>query len=419
MDGIGDEDRRPRPTSEPAATMSRLTVPFLLLAATIVTGEAAAARDLPPPDVLREIVAKLRQRPISNGSMFEPAAAPVPDGTCAMRRFTMTLASGSPAARAMLVLLDGALDEKTGPIVLMAILPHLAVDADGSPRAYHPDDPNGDGVCRKEPAGDSADHYSGVCALDNFASGDIQVFKGAQKLRGAERAAEWKTIWPLIRDRSLKPIDLKQQAPTAPEGYYFFFWKEQNLSAFFKQDVIPQTWEGFPCVQDDSSRYPGYFVAATTLRQQGPTQPDFCTQSHFIDAEHIPYFVVPDDAFGNARLGDIVVARLESPAGGRFVYGIVADTGSPEAFGEASIAFNRALTQKSAPILTGHDVLALDIHAPVAVLILGGSKAALKGDYSRQNIEDVGRSEFMRWNNDQMNPARRFDACVRALRARQ
>ena len=191
----------------------------------------------------------------------------------------------------MPVLIDKAPEEKTGPVVLMAILPHLAVDADGSPRAYHPDDPNGEGVCKKAPAadgGDGADRYSGVCALDNFVSGDIQVFKGTQKLRGAERAAEWKAIWPLIRDHRLQPIDLKQQVPTAPEGYYFFFWKDRNFIAFFKQDVIPRTWEGFPCVQDGTSRYPGYFVAATTLQQQGPTQSDFCTQSHFIDAEQIP-----------------------------------------------------------------------------------------------------------------------------------
>ena len=95
---------------------------------------------------------------------------------------------------------------------------------------------------------------------------------------------------------------------------------------------------------------------------------------------------MPDDAFGNARLGDIVVARLETPAGGRFVDGVVADTGSPERSGEASIAFNRALKAEIPPILTGRDVLALDIHGPVAVLILGGSKAGAQGGTIRAGI---------------------------------
>lgn len=402
--------------------MRRLTPVCLLLGAAFFTFDAAAAQDLPPPEVLREIVGKLRQRPSSNGSTFQPSASAAADAVCNMQRFTMTLASGSPAARSLPVLLDRPPGDPAYPVVLMAVLPRLAVDADGSPRAYHPDDPDGDGVCKKGPAADGADgadRYSGVCALDNFASGDIQVFSGTQKLRGAERASEWKSIWPLIRDKKLKSIDLKEQVPTAPDGYYFFYWKERALNAFFKQDVIPRTWDGFPCVRDSTSPYQGYFVAATALQQKGATQQDTCAPSHFIDAEKIPYFVMPDDAFGNARLGDIVVARLEGTAADRIVYGIVADTGSPEMLGEASIAFNQALKAKSGPILTGRDVLALDIPGPVAILILGGSKQQLNGDFSRRNIEDVGRREFARWNNDANSSTRRFDACVRRLRARQ
>jgi hypothetical protein len=397
--------------------MSRLTAFSILIAAVVVAG-GASAQDLPSQEVLRDIVAKLRARPISSGSTFEPAAAP--DGACAMQRHIMTLANGSPAARRVSVLLDRKPDDVSGPIVLMAVLPRLAVDADGSPRSYHPDDPDGQGVCKKDPPSGpaGADHYSGVCALDNFTSGDIQVFKGSQKLRGAERAAEWKTIWPLIRDHKLASIDLKQKLPIAPDGYYFFYLKDEDVSAFFKDDVIPRTADGYPCVQDASSPYPGYFVAKTTLQQQDAARNDVCVQSRFIDAEQIPYIVVPDDAYGNARIGDIVVARLDGPSGGGLIYGIVADTGSPEAFGEASIAFNRALRRKTAPILSGRDVLAMDIHASVAILILGGSKAALNGDYSRGNIEKVGREQFEHWNNDKKNPTGRFDACVRALRGR-
>jgi hypothetical protein len=427
--------------------MFRLTALFALVAAAIITGDAAA-QDLPAPDVLHDIVAKLRQRPISHGSTFEPAKVPAPAAAlapartvtpvpalgharatiaaCLMQRFTMTLASGSPAAHAISVLLDRAPEEPGAAVTLMTILPRLAVDADGSPRAYHPEDPDGVGTCTKDPpapAGDDrGDHYSGVCALDNFTSGDIQVFKAAMKLRGAERAAEWKTIWPLIRDQKIPSIDLKQQVSSAPDGYYFFYYKARELSAFFKQDVIPRTSSGYPCMQDAMSRYPGYFVASTTLQRQGAkkpeTTPEQCAQSHFIDAEQIPFLVVPDDAYGNARIGDIVVARLEGSKGARFVYGIVADTSSPESFGEASIAFNRALELKPISIQTGRDVLALDIRAPVAVLILAGSKAALNGDYSLRNIVKVGSAAFARWSNDQQNSTRRFDACLQALRGR-
>jgi len=64
--------------------------------------------------------------------------------------------------------------------------------------------------------------------------------------------------------------------------------------------------------------------------------------------------------------------------------------------------------------MNDHDVDALDISsAPVTVLVLGGTKALLRGNYSRANIEAVGREAFARWNGDASNPTRRFDACVR------
>ena len=48
--------------------------------------------------------------------------------------------------------------------------------------------------------------YSGVCALDNFFSGNIQVFRGTQKLRSADLASQWPSFWPLIRDKKLASL---------------------------------------------------------------------------------------------------------------------------------------------------------------------------------------------------------------------
>jgi hypothetical protein len=218
-------------------------------------------------------------------------------------------------------------------------------------------------------------------------------------------------MWPLIRDKKLAAVDMKQYVPAAPDGYYFFYWKEPDLSAFFKREIIPQSSDGFPCRQDT-----GYFVAATTLKQNGESLPNGCTPSRFMNAEQIPFLVMPDDAFGNARTGDIVVARLAGTSADRVVYGIVGDTGPIAQFGEGSIAFNQALLMKSNPIMNDHDVDALDISGgPVTVVVFGGTKALLNGDYSRQNIEAVGRREFARWNGDQFNPMRRLDACARQM----
>jgi hypothetical protein len=138
-----------------------------------------------------------------------------------------------------------------------------------------------------------------------------------------------------------------------------------------------------------------------------------------MDAERIPFVVLPDDGFGNAHAGDIVVGRLAGAPPDRVVYGVVGDTGPIAQFGEASIAFNRALLGKSNPIMNDHDTDALDIDsAPVTVLLLGGTRALLGGDYSPRNIEAVGRAEFARWNGDPSHPTQRFDACARAYGAK-
>ena len=100
----------------------------------------------------------------------------------------------------------------------------------------------------------------------------------------------------------------------------------------------------------------------------------------------------------------------------RVVYGVVGDTGSVAHFGEASIAFNRALLTKSSPIMNGHDVNALDIaDGSVTIMVLGGTRVQFNGDYSRQKIEQVGSREFARWNGDSSDLARRLDTCVRQL----
>jgi hypothetical protein len=375
-----------------------------LIGATLATVDAAPAQDLPPPDILRAIAAKLPHRPQTRGTTFEPSGRKAADPACGMQHFTMTLATGSAASRSLPVLLDHSPATVDAPVTLMAVLHRLTVDADGSPRTYHPDDPHGTRTCTSEAGPDGTLRYRGICALDDFASAHLLVFRGAQKLGKGEFEMPWQDIWPLIRGKTLKPIDLQHYVPTAPTGYYLFYWKERNLSALFKREIIPQATDGYPCLSDD-----GYFVAATTLKEDGPA----CASSRFMDAEKRPFLVLPDDAFGNARAGDLVVGRLSGAPAGRLVYGVVGDTGPIAQFGEASIAFNRALLARSAPIMNGRDVDALDISGgPVTVLVLGGTKALLNGDYSRQNIDKVGSAEFARWNGDPSHPTQRLDACI-------
>src|SRR5581483_72152 len=95
--------------------------------------------------------------------------------------------------------------------------------------------------------------------------------------------------------------------PLAPEGYRMFYWKEEKLSAFFKDAIIPQTRDGYPCLRSEDERYPGYFIAATTLTQPSRVRSDGCAPTRYIDALEIPFFVLPGGSVGTAQIGDIVI----------------------------------------------------------------------------------------------------------------
>jgi hypothetical protein len=392
-----------------------MPIPFrrsiVLLAGMFWTFQYGLAQETPSLDVLRAVGDNLPHQPSSGGTTFRPSGSASVDQSCSMERFTMTLATASQSARSLQVMLDRRPEDANIPVTLLTVLHRVTVDVDGSPRTYHPDDPHATGTCTRETGSDGKERFSGICALDDFESGHIQVFQGARKLGRGDFESSWKSFWPLIRDKKLSSFNLKSYVPTAPDGYYFFYWAERNLIALFKREIVPDSQDGYPCVSDG-----GYFVAATSLKQGAVDSSTNCAPSQFIDSEQIPFFVLPDDDFGKARLGDIVVARIERTNGNRVVFGVVGDTGPVAKFGEASVAFNQALLANFHPIVNGHDIWGLDISgAAVTVLLLGGSNPQLGGNFSRRNIEQVGRKALAQWNGDASNPTRRLDACVKQL----
>jgi hypothetical protein len=368
----------------------------------------ANAQDVPPPDILRTIVGKLEARPAPTAVVFQrPASAPETDNVCRLQHFDMVLTRNDRPVRTYSVMLDMA-----RPRQFFAVLTRIAVDADGSSRAYHPEDPEGEGTCWHV-----GDRLEGVCALDKFSSGRILLFRGAERMTKAELVSEWHDIWPLIRDKRLKSIDLRAAAgPDAPEGYYFFHWRARNLTAFFRSTIVPMTNDGYPCVHGRDSNHPGYFVAATTLTRNATARADGCAPARYLDAEEIPFFVLPKGGFGDIGIGDVMVARLKRDGMDSTVYGIVGDAGPPHKLGEGSIALNAALLGKSGePVLNMRETWALDIEGPpVAVLVLGGTRHLLNGDYSRSNIEQIARGEFARWGGG--DPFRHLDACTARAR---
>ncbi len=96
--------------------------------------------------------------------------------------------------------------------------------------------------------------------------------------------------------------------------------------------------KGIPYKQRASDHAPGYYVSATSLFDPGKEERD---PLRYVDAETIPYFVLPGNHGTDARPGDLgVIVNL---ANKRHVAAIFADVGGRSHVGEASIAAAREI----------------------------------------------------------------------------
>jgi hypothetical protein len=402
---------------------------------------SGSAQDLPPN--LKDIASQLGKK--RSTTVTFASAGPATAPACGLAPFNVTLSRGSRSFTHAVLSEPG---DKAMRKTIFVVTAGLAADADGSPRAYHPEDPTGSGICTLSPGRDGALVPSGpACALDSFADGGIAVFKGTSQLKDSGLKEDWLQFWSLIRERKLASFDLAQVLGASfGYHYYGFYWKQKDMTAIFKDENVQRTADGYPCTRGAASRYAGYFVAATTLQHTADhagadvvrpslfalaaanvgaadtaaagdaVAPAECQALRNIDSETVAYYVIPGGTLGEASVGDIVVARVKTSAGDRYVYGVAADEGPIGKFGEGSILFNQKLLGKTGAVMNNRGLNMLDIdRTPVAVAILGGTRDLLKGDFSQGNVEKVAKAEFARWGGGS-DPERRMDACAAAAK---
>jgi hypothetical protein len=393
----------------------------------------AHAQDVPPPKVLSAIAAQFSKRFPATTVSFSALGQQFAE-QCQMTPATMTTARDT-RRRDFPVLVDGQRGAGAEPRDILARVTRLTVDADGSSRSYHPDDPLGEGVCTISDGRDGRRIFHGVCAVDSLASGGFRLFLDATRLakiaktpKGPDLAEEWKKIWPLIRERKIRAFNLGAvAAEKALERYYGFHDRTQNLTAIFNREIIPADSEGYPCRHGAASPHAGYFISATTLSSPQANAKDSCTSTAFIDAEHVPFFVLPAGRLGQAGVGDVVVDYLNVEGQERLAYGIAADTGPFDQFGEGSIAFNQRLLGDTKAVMNVKGVYGVDIDlkrsargkeqpAVMAILVLDATKHLLKEDYSVRNVEQIARQEFARWGGGVEPALRRLKACAAVAR---
>ena len=407
-----------------------LTLPPILAVAILLGWPAtgASAQERPSDADLASIIEQLSTHH-REGSRVEfvnvdPAMSP----SCRMNAAAMKVSRGTDS-KSFPVLIDNH-GGPSGVRQMFAKLGRISVDADGAGRAYHAEDPFGD-------CSPSADQPSRrICALDNFSDAGMRLFLGAARLKRADPKSQtadapaflpnWRELWPLIRDQRLVPLPLKSiGAPEGPRDFNLIHWKERNLTFAFNTKIVPATHKGYPCRFGQESEYSGYFISATTFKKASPTRTDGCKPAQYLDSEKVPFLVVPTEKFGGIGLGDIAIGFLKTPAGLHVAYGIAGDTGPYDHFGEGSIAFNKALLDERRRIEDAADVDSLDIDlaearrqhlqgASLAVLLLGGTRRLLGGDYSEANIRKVGEVLLKRWSAAVPGSEGRLNACLDA-----
>ncbi|MBV8925159.1 MAG: hypothetical protein JOZ74_07285 [Bradyrhizobium sp.] len=383
----------------------RVTIAFLLV---LCAANIARAQDVPTREELAAMVRQITGKPVPTAITFHPRQGAV-DELCRLEPAHMNLTRNGSTVRSFAVLVDHVSGSEA-PAQFFATLSRLAVDADGAGRSYHPDDPLGKGECERVTGPEGRPGLSGICALDQFSSGGAYVFNGTQKLSKDAFVSHWASMWPKIRDRSLKPVVLADVYPDVPRDFYFFHWRERALTAFFKDNIIPKDREGYPCRYgpSDGPRN-GYFISSTTLENNTAARADGCAPHRYLDAENVPFIVLPKGGFGKVEIGDVAIVGRKD----RLVYAIVGDAGPATKLGEASIALNAMLLGKfGEPFLNMKATWSLDIDSgsPVSLLVLGGTHRNLHGDYSARNVEAVARQELARWNGHG-DPLSRFEAC--------
>jgi hypothetical protein len=401
----------------------------LIIAAVVLLiypATGAWAQQRPGEADLASIIAQLGAHHREGSRVEFTDIDPAMSAACRMNTAAMKVSRGEDS-KSFSVLIENR-DGPSGVRRMFAKLGRITVDADGAGRAYHPEDPFGD--CSQTPG------QPRICALDNFFDAGMRLFLGATRLKRPDPKSQtsdapeflpnWRDLWPLIRDQKLVPLPLSTiGAPEGARDFNLIHWGDRNLTFAFNPKIVPATRKGYPCRFGQDSESPGYFISATTFKKPSRTRADGCKPQQYLDSAKVPFLVVPTEKFGGIELGDIVIGFLKKPDALHIAYGIAGDTGPYDHFGEGSIAFNKALLDEHKRMENAADVNNLDINlaepgrlhlegASMAVLVLGGTKRLLGGDYSATNIRKVGQAQFKRWSAAVSGGEARLNACFDA-----
>lgn len=223
----------------------------------------------------------------------------------------------------------------------------LAVNTDGAPTSYHPDDYKGERL-----------------AMNHMDNGIVIKSKNGSPMNVAQRIAVF---------------DQWRQSPD---------WKVPDGFRITWQNVIAAV-DGKPCIFKNENA--GYFGSLTSLNNglSGEAAGE-CQAKNQLDQRFIPSLALrgqsnPMKAWG-ASVGDLVLAM--NPVTGASVAAVIGDSGDGDRIGEGSVALNMALLTGSAMPTTYKESVKLDTGKQrMIVAVLPASKVFERvRPYSSDNI---------------------------------
>jgi hypothetical protein len=227
----------------------------------------------------------------------------------------------------------------------------LAIDVDGSPRAYHPDN----------------------IGLDYLANAGMPVLDSGRKL--SIRDPDWQRTWKAYYARAREE---RFRGPTR------FVWHGVVASG-----------QNEPVVQGPGDPAPGFYVSQTSLFDRGIA--DRTNPRRYVDSCEIPYIALPPSVLAatGVAMGDL--AAVQRPDTGALAFAIVADVGPATQLGEGSVKLAQLLGHN--PIRPGNPPRAiLGLSRDVIYLLFSGSGT---GDVMRlEEIETKGAALLEAWGGD-------------------
>ena len=362
---------------------------------------------------------------------------------CGMSAINLKQSQGVPSWS--FKLLEKPQDAVTEPKTAFIKLEQLTVNVDGSPFAYHPEDPCGLGTCERSAVAGSKP----ICAIDRFSSGKIAIYDAQNSpvhkmkmctmvnrigLDGKPVLGEdgkpkkvpdvdsnfkerWTKLWDEIASEKTSWVDLKKIFAEKDRPSARLYYSDTLKTAVTFDPAIIKFKGSSPCrFSGGPSR--GNFIAETALRSNVKDNSD-CDASFYMDSLAVPFVVLPDHIFTGIDIGDIAVALIKQGDKDRVVFAVVGDRGPWNAIGEASVAFLRQIfTNKDPPINAS---MADDFEANVgasgiqeiSMLFIGGSgkKLAKTRDYSIASVNAAGQAALDAWAGKGAGPAR-LRACA-------